>query len=289
MSMRGSRRQFLGMVGGAVLATAALGRGRCAAAEAESKTGLDFPLVDLHVHLDNSTIDKVLPLSEERGIKFGIVEHAGTKENVYPTVLSNDEELKARIALLEGKPVYKGIQAEWTDWMGCFSKEALAQLDYVLSDALTFPGKDGQRMKLWEKGAEIGEAQYFMDRYADWHVEILTKEPMDILANVSWLPQSLAAEYETLWTDARIGKVLDAALKYGVAIEISSGFELPKLHFLKMAKAAGLKFSFGSNGRYPKMGLLDYSVRLAKELGLKKDDMFVPAPDGKKAVQRRTW
>ncbi len=285
MTIRGSRRQFLGMMGGAALAAAMAGGRQCLAAE----TGLDFPLVDLHVHLDNSTIDKVLELSKERGVKFGIVEHAGTKENIYPVVLSNDEELLQRIALLEGKPVYKGIQAEWTDWMGCFSKEAIAKLDYVLTDTLTFPGKNGERMKLWEKGAEIGEPQYFMDRYVDWHVEIMTKEPIDILANVSWLPQPLASDYDAFWTDARIRKVLDVALKYGVAIEISSGFELPKLHFLQMAKEAGLKFTFGSNGRYPKMGLLDYSVRLARQLGLKSSDMFTPAPDGQKAVQRRTW
>ena len=50
-----------------------------------------------------------------------------------------------------GKGVYKGVQAEWTDWMTCFSPEVLAQLDYVLTDAMTFPGKDGQRVKLWEK------------------------------------------------------------------------------------------------------------------------------------------
>ena len=57
-------------------------------------------------------------MSKERGIKLGIVEHAGTKENQYPVVLSNDAELKSYLARLDGKPVYKGIQAEWLDWMG---------------------------------------------------------------------------------------------------------------------------------------------------------------------------
>jgi hypothetical protein len=72
-----------------------------------------------------------------------------------------------------------------------------------------------------------------------------------------------------------------------VALEISSSYKLPKLEFLKQAKAAGVKFSFGSNGRYPRMGLLDYSVAMARELGLKPADMFTPAPEGQKAVQRR--
>lgn len=245
--------------------------------------------VDLHVHLDNSTLDAVLELSKERSVRFGIVEHAGTEENVYPNVLSNDQELQAYLDKLEGKGVYKGIQAEWTDWMGCFSKGMLAKLDYILTDTWTFPDKNGKRMKLWEKGADIGDPKTFMDRYVDWHVEIMSKEPIDILANVSWLPEPFGADYDSLWTDARMQKVMDAAVRNRVAFEISSGFQLPKLPFLRRAKEAGIKFCFGSNGRYPKMGLLEYSLQLAKELNLGPKDMFSPAPDGQKAAQRRPY
>lgn len=249
--------------------------------------GLEFPLIDFHVHLDNSTIEAVAELGRQRGVKFGIVEHAGTKENQYPKVLSNDAELREYLAMLDGHGVFKGIQAEWKDWMGCFSREALAQLDFVLTDAMTFPSQDGQRHKLWLPGYEIGDKQKFMDAYVDWHVQILETEPFDILANVSWLPAELLPEYDALWTESRMAKVIEAAVKFGVAIEISSSYQLPKLPFLKLAKAAGAKFSFGSNGRYPKMGLIDHSVAMAKELGLKAADMFQPAPDGQKAVQRR--
>jgi len=249
--------------------------------------------VDFHVHLDNSTIGKVLELSRERGLKFGIVEHAGTKVNQYPTVLSNDSELHDYLAMLEGKPVFKGIQAEWTDWMSCFSPAALAQLDYVLTDAMTFPGKDGRRVKLWTSdGAEqvdMTDKQKFMDRFVDWHVEIMTREPIDILVNTTWLPAGMLEQWELYWTPMRMQKVVDAALKYGIALEISSGFRLPKLPFLKLAKKAGAKFSFGSNGRYPNMGKLDYSFEMAKQLDLTPADMFTPAPEGQKAVQRRKF
>ena len=122
--------------------------------QADPQPVSDLPRLDLHVHLDNSTIDKVLELSHERGVKFGIVEHAGTEENKYPVVLSNDEELGGYLAMLDGKPVYRGVQTEWHDWAGCFSPKMLARLDYILTDAMTFPGRDGQRVKLWEKDVE---------------------------------------------------------------------------------------------------------------------------------------
>ena len=249
--------------------------------------------VDFHVHLDNSTLDKVLGLSRERGIKFGIVDHAGTKENQYPTLLTNDVELRRYLAMLEGQPVFKGIQAEWTDWMSCFSRQTLAQLDYVLADAMTFPGKDGQRVKLWAPDAaqqvDMTDKQAFMDRYVDWHVEIMTREPFDILANVTWLPADMLDKWELYWTAPRMKKVINAALQYDIALEISAGFKLPRLPFLTLAKAAGAKFSFGSNGRSPNMGKLDYSFEMAKELDLKPADMFTPAANGHKAVQRRKF
>ena len=105
------------------------------------------------------------------------------------------------------------------------------------------------------KGTEMGrEAQKFMDRYVDWHVEVMAREPLDILANTTWLPAGMLEEWELYWTRPRMQKVIDAALKYSIALEISSSYKLPKLPFLKLAKAEGAKFSFGSNGRYPNMG-----------------------------------
>ena len=97
----------------------------------------------------------------------------------------------------------------------------------------------------------------------------------------------MAGDYDKLWTEKRVQKVLDASLKYGIAIEISSSYKLPSRAVLKQAKAAGVKFSFGSNGRYPNMGKLDYSIAMGKEIGLTAKDMFQPGIEGRKAVQRR--
>ena len=111
MSMSGSRRQFLGG------AAAALAAAVSAQSQNAAGYGLDFPIVDYHVHLNSLAVEQVVAASQERGVKFGILEHAGTKENEYPIVLSNDAELQAWIAKLAGKGVYKGVQAEWIDWM----------------------------------------------------------------------------------------------------------------------------------------------------------------------------
>jgi histidinol phosphatase-like PHP family hydrolase len=293
MSLPISRRRFLAQATTTSLTAAFAAPLTASRAATQGASKPEYHGVDFHVHLDNSTIDKVLELSRERGFKFGIVEHAGTKENKYPTLLSNDDELRRYLAMLEGKPVFKGVQAEWTDWMSCFSRQTLAQLDYVLTDTMTFPGKNGQRVKLWTPEAsqevDMADKQAFMDRFVDWHTEIMAREPFDILANVTWLPAGMLEQWELYWTPPRMKKVIDATVKYGIALEISASYKLPRLPFLTLAKAAGAKFSFGSNGRYPNMGKLEYSLQMAKELDLKPADMFAPAAEGHKAVQRRKY
>jgi histidinol phosphatase-like PHP family hydrolase len=285
-----SRREFLGRAAAVGLLSAV--SGPLAANEKESDwlptTGEGIPLVDYHVHVDKpATLEQVLAISRQRGVKFGIVEHAGTKANKYPRILSSDEELKGYLAELEGKPVFKGVQAEWIDWMTCFSKEMIAKLDYVLTDAMTLRGKDGKPVRMWDAGFKVGDVQDFMDRYVDFHVELMSLEPIDILANPTYLPGSIAKDYDALWTPSRMQKIIDAAVKYGIAIEINAGYRIPRLPFLKQAKAAGAKFSFGTNIRGPNVGKLDYALEMVKALGLTRADIFTPAPPGKKAVQRR--
>lgn len=278
-----TRRNFLtaSALGAAGLTLAARAASDPVPASAEG-----LPLVDLHAHPDNSTIDAIAALAKQRGVKFGMVEHAGTRENVYPRMLSNDAELFSWIRELDGKGVYKGVQAEWIDWAGCFSKPALAMLDYVLTDTMTIPGPGGHRMKLWVKEAVIDDnAERFMDRYVDWHLQILNEQPIDVLANVSWLPGKFAANYETLWTEQRVMKVVTAFVKKGIAMEISSSYQLPKLKFLRYAKLAGVKFCFGSNGRYPNMGKLDYSLQTAGQLGLQRSDLWLPGKNGPRAAR----
>ncbi len=293
MTSEMNRREFVGAMGAAGMMVAGL----AAAADAPQPFAAqpfaaqpakeDIALTDYHVHRDGTTLEKLLEISKQKNVKFGIVEHAGTKENKYPIILSNDDELRKYIASLEGKPVLKGVQAEYLDWMTCFSKEVVAQLDYVLTDTWTMPDKAGKRVKMWEGGFRVDNPQEFMDRYVDFHLELVEKEPIDILANPTWIPGGLQSQYETLWTPKRIQKVIDAVLKYGVALEINSQYNVPKLSWLRVAKEAGVKFSFGSNIRGPNIGKSDYWVEMIKALGLTRSDLFTPAPPGKKPIQRR--
>jgi histidinol phosphatase-like PHP family hydrolase len=248
------------------------------------------PRVDYHAHPEEGmTVDRALALSKERGVLFGLVEHAGVKQGASSHLVGNDDELKTWIRSLAGKPVYAGIQAELTNWMSAFSKDVVAQLDYVLSDALTMPDKSGKLVKMWTPAFQCDDPQDFMDRYVDFYVAVMAKEPIDILANPTFLPEMLEPQYDTLWTERRMQTVVDAAKKYGIAIEINSRYRVPRLAFLQIAKAAGLKFSFGSNMHTAEgIGQIDYCVEMYRKLALPLGQFFRPAPAGKKPIQTRT-
>ena len=275
-----SRRTFLGISG----AVSALPFSRLHAQESPpAPTGLDFPLVDFHVHVEGSTtIEHVLQLARQRGVKVGVAEHGGVGEG-----MQTDRDIALYLARWEGRPVYRGMQGGGLTWAKMFSKEMIARLDYVLSDALNFPDKDGRLIKLWTHEAVITDAQDFMERNVAFTLQVMNAEPLDILAHATFLPDDILHDYGTLWTDERMEKVIETARRHTIAMEISCAYKVPSKKFILKAKAAGLKFSFGSNTHGEEVGRLGYGIQMAKECGLTAKNMFTPPAHDLKPIIRR--
>jgi hypothetical protein len=244
----------------------------------------DVPLIDYHVHLKGGlTLEQALQKSREVGITYGIAENCGLGFRV-----TNDEGLKQFLEKMEGRPVFRAMQAEGREWVEMFSPELIARFDYVFTDAMTFTDKQGRRTRLWMKNeVHIDDKQDFMDMYVDKIVTILDNEPIDIYVNPTFLPAVIAEEYDRLWTDERMEKVIKAAVKNDVAIEINARYQIPSVKFIRLAKSAGAKFAFGTNNGGKELGHLEYCLKMIDECGLTRNDMFVPKPYGKKPVQTK--
>jgi histidinol phosphatase-like PHP family hydrolase len=233
---------------------------------------LGIPLVDLHAHLEGQiSIERALEIARTHGVRLGVVEHGGRGE-----ALHDDGTLRRYVAEMAPHPVYVGIQAEGLDWDRCFSDAARAELDYVLADALTFPERDGRRVRLWTAQAQVDDAQDFMDRYVDFNVQVISSTPIDILANPTFLPAAIVDEYDALWTEKRMDAVIAAAVAHGVAIEINARYEIPSVAFIRRAKEAGVRFSFGSNEHGEEIGQLAYCIRAARQCSLARADIYLP-------------
>ena len=116
-----------------------------------------------------------------------------------------------------------------------------------------------------------------MERYTAFHVKVMEAGPAHVLANPLFLPEQFQPEADALWTEERMQRIVRAAVKRKMALEINSRFHLPGLKFLKMAKAAGAKFSFGSNILGDGVGDVRWSCDMARQLGLTARHLFQPA------------
>jgi hypothetical protein len=244
----------------------------------------NFPLVDFHVHLKGGlTLEDALALSRSLGVNYGIAVNCGVG---FP--ISDDKGITEFLESMRRQPVFVGMQAEGREWVRLFSPAAVARFDYVFTDAMTFTDRNGRRMRLWMPDeVEVGDKQEFMEMLVERIVGIMDDEPIDIYVNPTFLPASIAAEYDALWTPERMKRVIDAAARNGVAIEINNRYRLPGAAFIRMAKQAGVKFTIGTNNADRDLGRIEYALQMIRECGLTWQNMWMPKPDGRKPIQAR--
>lgn len=243
---------------------------------------MDPPKMDLHYHLNYegqslanaaTVYEKASIFSKEKGVILGIAE-----EFVNDNIKINDSLVLDRIKLAKKNSLYLSLQVSRRNWQDIFSKEVLKKVDYILADAMIFPNKDGRMMRIWVPNTQFGEPQEFMELYIAHNLKVLS-EPINIWANPTYLPDVFKSRYDELWTDARMKNLINAAIKNNVAIEINSTFKIPNARFIKMAKAAGAHFTFGSNTHGLGAGDITWSLNMAKDCGLTKEDFFIPKRD----------
>jgi len=245
----------------------------------ESPVPDGFPAIDYHIHLRGGmTVEKAIARQEATGVKSGVLKNIGQGWPV-----DNDDQLRELLESVEGKPVYVGIQVNDRDWMVKYDKKLLDRLDYVLGDTMIMPmpTDDSPPVKLWMADLyTIDDPEAWMERYVKHNLRVLA-EPVRILANPTYLPPAVADKYDELWTDARMRKIIQAAIDNQVALEINAKSGLPHERFIRMAKAMGAKFTFGTNNFDDKRIDMSRCFEAIEKYGLTKEDMFVPAVGGK--------
>ncbi len=234
-----------------------------------------FPLIDYHVHLKGISKEQAYEQSLENGINYGIAPNCGIG---FP--ITTDKHIEDYRDSTKNMPFLFGMQGEGREWPTTFSKESRALFDYVFTDALTFDDHRGRRTKLWIDSLvhiDIPREKY-VDILVDRSLKVINNEPLDIFVNPTLLPREIRSHYDELWTTPRMGVVINALKENGVALEINDRYEIPSIEFLKRAKAAGVKFTFGTNNVSAEdLRGLKYALRAAREVGLTKEDMWNPS------------
>ncbi len=240
-----------------------------------------YPVVDYHVHLKGGlTMEEVNENALKLGINYGVAPNCGLH---FP--VTNDESLSAYMDTVQGQPIFRGMQAEGREWITLFSPEAIAKFDYVFTDAMTFTDAKGRRNRIWlPNEVWVDEPNQFMDQMVEKIEAIFSQEPVDIYVNPTVLPAVLMPDYEALWTDERVDRMIKVLAENDIALEINARYKVPSASIIKKAKDAGLKFTFGTNNTDGNLGRLQYCLAMIDACGLTPDDIFMPKPHARKPV-----
>jgi len=235
----------------------------------------NFPLIDFHTHLKGGiTREEALAHARYYGFTYGIAVNCGLKMG-----FESNTELEAYLDGFKPTPyAWHGMQAEGREWLDLFSEENRERFDYAFTDAMTWTNNRGVRQRLWmPHETDVGDPQDFMEQLVDNIVKVVSTEPIDIHVNPTYLPAQIADQYDALWTDARIDRVVKALAESGVALEINNRFKIPSAKIIKKAKEAGVKFTFGTNnGGARDLGRMEYGIDMVYECGLTSQDMWFP-------------
>ena len=232
-------------------------------------------ITDWHIHLRGGmTAEMAAEREKASGIRSGVLENHGREWPLCTNEILAKFIADAKKARVDGRALPVGIQANDRDWYRQVSPENRAALDYVLADTMIMgTGPDGKPQRLWLLKEQIADPDAWMERYMAHNLQVLD-EPISILANPTYLPTCIAGEYDRLWTEDRMRKVIAKAVEKGIALEIQAESPFPRAKFLKLAKKMGAKFSFGTNNFNPKPKDLSRWLEVIDWRDLTGDDIW---------------
>ena len=238
-------------------------------------------LVDWHLHIRGGMTPELAAAREAKsGILSTAMENHGREWEICDNARLRAFAEKAKQVKVNGHRLPVGIQVNDRDWFRQIDAETRAQFDYILADTMIM-GKlpNGRDKRLWlVKSLDDlgGDAEKWMEQYVRHNLQILD-EPISILANPTYLPASLNAMADKLWTEERMRAIIAKAVAKGVAIEIQAESPYPRPRFLKLAREMGAKFSFGTNNFDPRPKDLTRWLEAITWLDLHGEDIWTPA------------
>jgi hypothetical protein len=212
-------------------------------------------------------------LSMNYGINYGIAPNCGIG---FP--ITDDAGVKDFVESTKHLPFYFGMQGEGREWPTTFSAASRHLFDYVFTDAMTFTDHKGRRTRIWVEAETFIDipAEKYMDLIVDRTLTVLQTEPIDVYVNPTVLPPAMQDDYDRLWTKERYEKVLKVLKENNIALEINATYKTPNFAIIKAAKAAGIKFTFGTNNANRNVGKLDYCLQAIEACGLTESDLWFP-------------
>jgi putative hydrolase len=234
--------------------------------------------IDLHIHTSFSdgeyTINEAVKIAEKKGLKVvAITDHYSEVHfNLQRITRSN---FTRYVKTLERFNVIKGVEVEiLQDGTIPISKPKVEELDVVLGGLHSI-----NNIKFWDDSTPIWDAKRFVEKVRVILIRAIESGLLDIIAHVSWLPETIRKEKQNRITNDWIESVVDACCDWGVAVELNCAWRVPDARVITHCVKKGVALSIGSDAHQHSMiGKTDYAVHLLKKMEVPEDLIFFPQP-----------
>lgn len=127
----------------------------------------------------------------------------------------------------------------------------------------------------------------YMDAHIDYLEEFAREMAVDILAHPTLIAFPFRTlDIDTLWTDEREERLVEALFAANIAFEISNRY-VPHARLVRRAVDRGVRISLGSDGHtFEQMADVARPLATARALGVRDEDLYDPRRHGSKTGWR---
>ena len=127
----------------------------------------------------------------------------------------------------------------------------------------------------------------YMDAHIDYLEEFAREMTVDILAHPTLIAFPFRTfDIDTLWTEAREERLVEALFAANIAFEISNRY-VPHERLVRRAVDRGVRIALGSDGHtFEQMADVVHPLATARGLGVRDDDLYDPRRHGSKTGWR---
>jgi DNA polymerase (family X) len=231
---------------------------------------------DLHLHSTFSdghcTVAQLVERANSIGFVFAISDHYSS---LMP--MKDDAALGVYLDELETYPVYRAVEVDLGEQLP-MSGENRARLDYLIGSVHNVVTEEGERLPI----ARQGEPEGGLDRYMDLYIAAVRRDvvagTVQMIGHPTFLPGLRSRGlHDELWTPERRRSFLEAVVQSGVALEISTRYNVPTPVLMREALEAGVRFAVGSDSHWlDRAADISLPLRYVEEFKIPEDRFFLP-------------
>lgn len=239
---------------------------------------------DLHTHTIHSdgdaVISELLSVANKKGYGLGVSDH------LYCSGMDTRSDVCTYLRELEEYPLLKGCEANIGDDYS-HDDTIISRFDYVIASIHTVPDLLGGNVHLgeyfgersgedcvWNNPFSLSNSERYLSVLLPVIEQTMKTQRMDIYGHCTVLPFCEHLAGSKLLVDWE-NEVISLCKKYKIALEISGLWKEPGLDMVRRAKAAGLKFSYGSDCHLKKdICDIEYSIQIGLDAGLEESDFL---------------